>query len=85
MSMLYENETLVERVILVGISERDGDDAKDSLAELADLAKTAGAEVAGTVIQKLEHMHPGTYVGSGKLEEIRNLIWETDEIGRAHV
>lgn len=81
MSMLYENETLVERVILVGISERDGDDAKDSLAELADLAKTAGAEVAGTVIQKLEHMHPGTYVGSGKLEEIRNLIWETDATG----
>lgn len=81
MSMLYENETLVERVILVGISERDGDDAADSLAELADLAKTAGAEVVGTVIQKLEHMHPGTYVGSGKLEEIRDLIWETDATG----
>lgn len=81
MSMLYENETLVERVILVGISERDGDDAADSLAELADLAKTAGAEVVGTVIQKLEHMHPGTYVGSGKLEEIRDLIWEADATG----
>lgn len=81
MSTVYENEKLVERVILVGISERDGDDAKDSLLELADLAKTAGAEVVGSVIQKLDHMHPGTYVGSGKLEEIKDLIWETDATG----
>lgn len=71
----------MERVILVGISERNGDDTESSLAELAELAATAGAEVVGTVIQNLEHMHPGTYVGTGKLEEIRDMIWEKEATG----
>ena len=70
-----------KRVILVGISERNGDDTESSLAELAELAATAGAEVVGTVIQNLEHMHPGTYVGTGKLEEIRDMIWEKEATG----
>lgn len=73
MGTIYENEAPVERVILVAISERDGDDTVASLEELAELAATAGAEVVGTVIQNLEHMNPGTYVGSGKLEEIRDM------------
>ena len=81
MGIVYENEQPVERVILVGISERNGDDTESSLAELAELAATAGAEVVGTVIQNLEHMHPGTYVGSGKLEEIRDMIWEKEATG----
>ena len=59
-------EDFKERVILVGVSEQDGDDAEDSLAELAELVKTAGASVAGTLIQKRELIHPGTYVGTGK-------------------
>ena len=78
MGTIYENEAPVERVILVAISERDGDDTVASLEELAELAATAGAEVVGTVIQNLEHMNPGTYVGSGKLEEIRDMIWEKE-------
>ena len=53
-------EDFKERVILVGVSEQDGDDAEDSLAELAELVKTAGASVAGTLIQKRELIHPGT-------------------------
>ena len=61
MVTIYENEAPVERVILVAISERDGDDTVASLEELAELAATAGAEVVGTVIQNLEHMNPGTY------------------------
>lgn len=81
MSEIYEIETLTERVLLVGVSERDGDDAEDSLAELAALAKTAGAQVVGCVIQRRERIHPGTYVGTGKLEEIRDLLWETDATG----
>ena len=81
MGIVYENEQPVERVILVGISERNGDDTESSLAELAELAATAGAEVVGTVIQNLEHMHPGTYVGTGKLEEIRDMIWEKEATG----
>lgn len=63
-------EDFKERVILVGVSEQDGDDAEDSLAELAELVKTAGASVAGTLIQKRELIHPGTYVGTGKVAEL---------------
>ena len=54
--------------------EQDGDDAEDSLAELAELVKTAGASVAGTLIQKRELIHPGTYVGTGKVAEIAELL-----------
>lgn len=81
MSTFFENKDLVERVILVGVSEFGGDDMERSLDELADLADTAGAQVVGRVIQNLERIHPGTYVGTGKLEEIRDLIWELDATG----
>ncbi len=77
----YEIEQLQERVILVGVSEQEQDDTKDSLVELEELAKTAGAKVVGTVIQNLASIHPGTYVGSGKLEEIKDLIWELSATG----
>ena len=78
---MFENEKLAERVILVGVSLRDGDDTEASLDELSDLASAAGAETVGRVIQHLAQIHPGTYVGSGKLEEIRELIRETDATG----
>ena len=64
---LYEVEQETERVILVGVSQQDGDDAEDSVAELAELVETAGAVVVGTLIQKRENIHPGTYVGTGKV------------------
>ena len=70
-----------ERVILVGVSEQDGDDAEDSLAELAELVKTAGASVAGTLLQKRELIHPGTYVGTGKVAEIAELLEHTGATG----
>ncbi len=79
--MMYENKELVERVILVAVRERDGDDTENSLTELAELADTAGAEVAGTLIQSLDRANPATYLGSGKLEELKDLIWETDATG----
>mgnify|MGYP002566200570 CR=1 FL=1 len=72
-------EDFKERVILVGVSEQDGDDAEDSLAELAELVKTAGASVAGTLIQK--RIHPGTYVGTGKVAEIAELLEHTGATG----
>lgn len=74
-------EDFKERVILVGVSEQDGDDAEDSLAELAELEKTAGASVAGTLIQKRELIHPGTYVGTGKVAEIAELLEHTGATG----
>ena len=52
-----------------------------SLEELAELAATAGAETAGMVVQNREQMHPGTYVGKGKIEEIKDLLWEMDATG----
>lgn len=80
-SGMHENKKIEERVILVGVSEQDGDDTEDSLAELAELVRTAGASAAGTVIQKLERRHPGTYVGTGKVQEIRELLTRTDATG----
>lgn len=74
-------EDFKERVILVGVSEQDADDAEDSLAELAELVKTAGASVAGTLIQKRELIHPGTYVGTGKVAEIAELLEHTGATG----
>lgn len=71
---LFDLSDVEERVLLVGVQERDGDDTEESLQELAELAKTAGAKVVGTVIQKREAIHPGTYVGKGKIDEIRTLL-----------
>ena len=60
-----------ERVILVGVSVHDGDDAEQSLEELEELVKTAGAVTVGKLIQSREAVHPGTYLGRGKLEELK--------------
>ena len=70
-----------EKVILVGVSEQEGDDAKDSLEELSELAETAGADTVGMLIQNREGIHPGTYVGKGKVEEVKELIFETGATG----
>lgn len=52
--------------------------ATDSLEELASLAETVDVEVVGSVSQKLAHPHPATYVGKGKLDEIKELMEELD-------
>ena len=78
---MIRQETEKERVILVGVSEQDGDDTEDSMEELAELARTAGAEVEGTLIQNRERVHPGTYVGKGKVEEIREMLIQTKAVG----
>jgi GTPase len=51
---------------------------QDSLEELASLAETVDVEVVGSITQKLSHPHPATFVGKGKLEEIKNLLEELD-------
>lgn len=81
MSETYEIEEVRENLILVGISVNENDDALDSIEELKELVHTAGAEVAGTIIQNRERMHPGTYVGKGKVEEIREKIEQTGANG----
>ena len=78
---MIELKQEMEKVILVGVQEQDGDDTERSLKELEELVKTAGASAVGIVIQKRELIHPGTYVGKGKLEEIKELLWETEASG----
>lgn len=78
---LYEIKEEAEQVILVGVSVGDHDDTEESLDELKDLVKTAGATAAGRVIQRREMIHPATYVGKGKIEEIKELLWETQATG----
>ena len=78
---MYEFGEQMERVILAAVQTEDGDDTRQSLAELRDLAETAGADAVATVIQNREAVHPATYLGKGKLEEIRELIYDLDATG----
>ena len=70
-----------ERVILVGVSTGEGDDTEQSLDELEELAKTAGAVTVGKVIQNREQIHPGTYIGTGKIAEVQQLAYEVEATG----
>ena len=70
-----------ERVILVGVQENGGANAEESLDELAELANTAGAKVEGRLVQVREAIHPGTYIGKGKLEELKILVRACDATG----
>lgn len=81
MSELYEIKDQEERFILVGVAVSDNDDTAQSLEELEELASTAGAKTVGKIIQNRENIHPGTYIGKGKIEEVRALAFETDATG----
>lgn len=78
---LYDLKQEEERFILVGIQLNDSEPAEESLDELEELARTAGAAAAGRLIQSREAMHPLTYIGKGKIEELKDLIWEQDASG----
>lgn len=77
----FELKEIEERVILVGVQENSGDDAAESLDELAELASTAGAVTVGRLIQNREAMHPVTYIGKGKIDELRLMADELDATG----
>ena len=81
MAAMIELNEIQEKVILVGVSTSDQDDTQKSLDELEELAATAGAITVGRVVQNLDQIHPTTYVGKGKLEEIKDLLWETEATG----
>ncbi|MGN0486154.1 MAG: GTPase HflX [Acutalibacteraceae bacterium] len=66
---MYENDSKKERALLVSVDTGEFD-AEVSIDELEELAHTAGAEVAGKVIQKKEAPEKATFVGVGKLAEI---------------
>ncbi len=77
----FKTEEITEKLILVGVSRQDDEDTEDSLTELAELVETAGGLVVGTAIQNRESVHPGTYVGKGKLEELQQMISELEADG----
>lgn len=78
---MYEFDEIEERVILIGVQTRDDDDTLSSLEELEELASTAGAVTVAKVVQNRESIHPGTYIGKGKLDEIRSMIVALDATG----
>lgn len=67
--LMHENKQEIERALLVSVDTGEFD-AEISIDELEELAKTAGAEVVGKVIQKRNHIEAATFVGYGKLAEI---------------
>jgi len=81
MAELIELKEEEEIVILAAVSTGDGDHTEASVDELSELVKTAGAVTVGRVIQNRESVHPGTYLGKGKLEEVKELVWETKATG----
>lgn len=81
MAELHDNREIIENFILIGVSTTDNDDVEASLLELRELVKTAGAFTAGSVIQNREKIHPGTYIGKGKIEEVKELLDTTKATG----
>lgn len=75
----YETKEIVEKVVLLGVDL--GDDTKESMKELAELVDTAGATVLDSIIQSRERMHPGTYIGKGKIEEVKDRVVELGATG----
>lgn len=77
----YDFKEIQERVILIGVQTDAEEDVEASLDELEELAQTAGAETAAKVIQNRESVHPGTYIGRGKIQEVKNLLAALDANG----
>jgi GTP-binding protein HflX len=68
----------LERVVLVGVwTEGTAEMAENSMAELKALAETAGSEVLDALIQRRDRPDPATYIGSGKLIELRQIVVST--------
>ena len=77
----YEFKDIEERVVLIGVQTSEDEDVAVSLDELEELAETAGAVTVAKVIQNREAVHPGTYIGKGKIEEVAALIQAYDANG----
>ncbi len=79
MAKIYDTEKEQERVVLIAVDLSQNNDSTDvdiSLDELEELAGTAGAVTVGRLVQKRDAIHPATYIGKGKMEELRNMVEE---------
>lgn len=81
MAELYELKEIEERVVLIAVRTSDEDDTEACLDELEELVKTAGAVTVAKVIQNREKVHPGTYLGKGKIDEVREMVWDLGATG----
>ena len=81
MAELIEVKAVEERVILIAVGVGDGSDVAASLTELEELVDTAGAVAVDKMIQNRENIHPGTYLGKGKIDEVKERIWELNATG----
>lgn len=79
---MIEIEEPKEKLILIAVSTRDDDDTEESLDELEELVFTAGAITVARVVQSRENFHPRSYIGKGKIGEVKELI---DEYGATGV
>lgn len=72
------SDLIAEKAVLVGVisQHQSEEQAREYLDELAFLAETAGAETLGRFLQKIESPHPKTFVGTGKIQEIKDFITE---------
>lgn len=64
------------KVLLVGVDIGEDQDFEHSMEELESLAEAAEKEVAGQIVQKLDHVNKALYIGTGKVTEVRNMAWE---------
>lgn len=78
---MFETDKSIEKFILIAVDLDNGEDITINLDELEELVNTAGAVSVGRLVQKKEHIEKGTYLGSGKLEELRELIIELNADG----
>ena len=81
MGELIDLKEIEEKVILIAVSTGDGDDTMASVDELEELVKTAGAVTVDKMIQNRERIHPGTYLGKGKIQEVKERAWELGATG----
>ncbi len=79
--MMYDLKEETERIVVAGVCTFSMEDTGHLLDELSELAQTAGAETVGRIIQSREQAHPATYLGKGKIEELKDLLWETSGTG----
>ena len=78
---MIELKKVEETVILTAVCSDSEEETAASLRELEDLVSTAGAKTLGVLVQNRENVHPGTYLGKGKLDELREMIWEKGATG----
>lgn len=76
MDRMKEVDVLMEKAILVGVNIRNDEHFEYSMEELQNLAEALHVEVVGVVTQNLERITPSHYVGTGKIEEIKNFYEE---------